>query len=110
MVAMKTLPFDPADYLGSPKAQAELLADAVESGNAAYVATALGVIARARGMAVIASESGITREALYKSLSASGDPRLTTLLGVTKALGIEIKMKFGKSTPPKRGRKPRAAA
>lgn len=109
-MALKTLPFDPAHYLKSPKAQAELLADAVESGDAGYIATALGVIARAQGMAEVASEAGVTREALYKSLSASGDPRLTTLLGVTKALGIELTMKLGKSARTKRGRKGPAAA
>lgn len=109
-MAIKTRPFDPARYLKSPKAQAELLADAVESGDAGYIATALGVIARAQGMADVASEAGVTREALYRSLSADGDPRLTTLLGVTKALGIELTMKLGKPGSFKRRRKSRAAA
>lgn len=109
-MAIKTIPFEASRYLKSPKAQAELLADAVESGDAGYIATALGVIARARGMAEVASEAGITREALYKSLSASGDPRLTTLLGVTKALGIEVKMKLGKTKPSKSRRRPPKAA
>ena len=109
-MALKTLPFDPAHYLKSPNAQAELLADAIDSGDAGYIATALGVIARAQGMAQVANEAGVTREALYKSLSASGDPRLTTLLGVTKALGIELSMKLGKPAPAKRRRKSRAAA
>ncbi len=75
---------------GTPEAQAELLSDALASGNAAYVAQALGVIARARGMTEVAREAGITREALYKSLSEDGDPRLTTLLGVMRALGVTL--------------------
>jgi probable addiction module antidote protein len=50
---MKTLPFDPADYLDTPEAQEELLADAVESGDAKYLAVALGTIARARGMSKV---------------------------------------------------------
>jgi len=74
----------------SAEAQTELLNDALASGDAGYVAHALGVIARARGMAGVAQESGLTREALYKSLSETGDPKLTTLLGVTRALGMTL--------------------
>lgn len=87
---LKTEPFDAARYLTSPEAQAKLLNDALASGDAAYVAQALGVIARARGMTEVAREAGVTREALYKALSESGDPRLTTLLGVTRALGVTL--------------------
>lgn len=88
---VKTEPFDAARYLSSPEAQAELLNDALASGNAAYVAQALGVIARARGMSAVARGAGVTREALYKSLSEDGDPRLTTLLGVMEALGVTLR-------------------
>jgi probable addiction module antidote protein len=86
----KTQPFDAARYLTSPEAQGELLNDALASGDAAYIAHALGVIARARGMTDVAREAGITREALYKSLSDEGDPRLTTLMGVIRALGLTL--------------------
>jgi probable addiction module antidote protein len=84
----KTEPFDAARYLTSPESQEELLNDAFASGDARYVSQALGVIARARGMTEVAREAGVTREALYKALSENGDPRLTTLLGVTRALGV----------------------
>lgn len=87
---VKTEPFDAARYLTSPEAQADLLNDALASGDAAYVAHALGVIARARGMTEVAREAGVTREALYKALSENGDPRLTTLLGVARALGVTL--------------------
>ena len=87
---VKTEPFDAARYLTSPEAQAELLNDALASGSAAYFANALGVIARARGMTEVAREAGVTREALYKALSEDGDPRLTTLLSVTRALGVTL--------------------
>ena len=92
---METTPFDPADYLDTPAAQTELLADAVDRGDAKYIAIALGTIARARGMTKIAQESGakesgVTREALYRALSKEGDPRLSTLLGVAKALGLKM--------------------
>lgn len=87
---VKTEPFDAARYLTSARAQSELLNDALASGNAAYFAHALGVIARARGMTEVAREAGVTREALYKALSEDGDPRLTTLLSVVRALGVTL--------------------
>jgi len=87
---VKTEPFDAARYLRSPESQAELLNDALASGDAGYVAQALGVIARARGMTEVARSAGVTREALYKALSEQGDPRLTTLLGVARALGVTL--------------------
>ena len=91
----KTEPFDAARYLTSPESQAELLNDALASGDAGYVANALGIIARARGMTEVAREAGVTREALYKALSENGDPRLTTLLGVARALGVTLTARVG---------------
>jgi len=88
---VKTVPFDAAQYLADPEDQAELISDALASGDAAMVAAALGVVARARGMTEVAREAGVTREALYTSLSDKGDPRLTTLLGVMRALGVTLK-------------------
>jgi probable addiction module antidote protein len=87
---VRTEPFDAALYLTSPSSQEELLNDALASGDARYVSQALGVIARARGMTAVAREAGMTREALYKALSENGDPRLTTLLGVARALGVTL--------------------
>lgn len=89
-MATKTLPFDAAQHLASPEAQAELLTDALETGDAKYVAQALGVIARARGMTEVAKGAGVAREALYKALSENGDPKLTTLLGVIRSLGFQL--------------------
>jgi probable addiction module antidote protein len=89
----KTIPFDAAEHLDDPQSQAELLADAFESGDATYITHALGVVARARGMTSVAKEAGVTREALYRSLSESGDPRLSTLIGVMKALGMRLSAK-----------------
>jgi probable addiction module antidote protein len=87
---VKTEAFDAARHLTSAEAQAELLNDALASGNAVYVANAFGVIARARGMTDVAREAGVTREALYTALSEEGDPRLTTVLGVARALGVTL--------------------
>jgi probable addiction module antidote protein len=89
-VTVEIFPFDAAPYLANPQSQAELIADALESGNASYIAAALGVVARARGMAAVAREAGVTRASLYKALSPDGDPQLTTLLGVMKALGLKL--------------------
>lgn len=89
-MALETFPFDPAEYLTTAESQAELLADAFETGNATYIAHALGVIARARGMTETAKQAGVTREGLYKALKKTGDPRLSTLLGVTEALGYRL--------------------
>lgn len=89
-MTLETLPFDAAKYLANPQSQAELIADALESGEAAYIAAARGVVARARGMAEVAREAGGAKASLYKALSENGDPQLTTLLGVMKALGLKL--------------------
>jgi probable addiction module antidote protein len=89
-MALKTTQWDPAEYLNSPEAIAAYLEAAFEDGDPSLIATALGDIARAMGMTQLASRAGVTREALYKALSPTGDPRLSTFLGVMKALGIKI--------------------
>lgn len=89
-MALETFPFDAADYLRSPDSQADLLSDAFASGDASYITHALGIVARARGMSEVARGAGVTREALYKALSETGDPRLSTLMGVLKSLGVKL--------------------
>lgn len=92
-MAIETSLFDASEFLDSADAQLELLQDAFESGDAGHVAHALGVVARARGMTGIAKEAGVSREALYKALTENGDPKLSTLLGVLKALGVSLAAK-----------------
>ena len=87
---LKTLPFDPADYLAGPEDQAELLSDALATGDAAYVANALGTIARARGRSDVARVAGVTREALYKALRPNAQPRFETVSRVCAALGVKL--------------------
>ncbi len=87
---LETRLFDGSEHLEDAESQMELLADAFETGDATYIAHALGVVARARGMTSIAKEAGVTREALYKALSETGDPKLSTLIGVMKALGVKL--------------------
>lgn len=92
-MAIKLTPFEPEKYVKDDASQVSLIADAFESGDAGYIADAIGIVARARGMTKVAQESGIAREALYQSLSAKGNPTLTTLLKVMKVLGIELTAK-----------------
>lgn len=89
----KLSPYDPAEDLGSDEAAAVFMAEAFETGDAAYIAHALGVVARARGMTQIAQQTGLSREQLYRSFSAHGNPTLKTTLAVMKALGIELTAK-----------------
>jgi len=102
-MALKTTLWDPSEYLDSPKSIAAYLEAAFEDGDPALIATALGDIARAIGMTQLASQTGVTREALYKALSPTGDPRLSTFLGVMKALGIKL------TPPPRLSARTRAA-
>ena len=90
-IRAKTAPYDAAEYLNTPEQMAAYLEAALEEGDPRYIAKALGNLARARGMSQLAKDTGLTREALYTSLSESGNPTLTTLLKVTSALGIQLK-------------------
>jgi len=92
-MAVKTIAFDAAKYLKSERAQIELISDALRTGNAGYIAAAIGTVARARGMTELAKETGLKRQSLYKALSEKGDPQLTTLLGVFNAMGLELRVK-----------------
>lgn len=90
MATTKTVPFDPAEHLTDAEDHAELLNDALASGNPGYIANALGTIARAHGMTKVAREAGVTREALYKALTRTGDPKLGTFVNVIAALNLRL--------------------
>lgn len=89
-MAIETKKWDAADFLDSPEAIAAYVEAVLEDGDPALIASALGTIARSKGMTQIARETGLTRAGLYKALSVDGDPRLTTFLGVMKSLGLSI--------------------
>lgn len=89
-MALETKPWDIQDYITSAERQLGYLEAALEDGDPGLIAAALGDIAKARGMAAVAEGAGITREGLYKALSQRGDPRLSTVLGVLKALNLKI--------------------
>ena len=86
----KTKPFDPAEYLDTSEGIAAYMTDALESGDPAFVADALGAVARARGMTEVAREAGVSRESLYRALSAEGNPEFATVMRVAQALGLQF--------------------
>jgi probable addiction module antidote protein len=93
MMAEKLTTYDPAEDLGSDEAIAIFMAEAFGTEDTAYIAHALGVVARAKGMTQIARDTGLSREQLYRSFSATGNPTLKTTIAVMKSLGIELTAK-----------------
>jgi len=87
---METKPFDTADYLDSPEMIGEYLNAAFETADPRLIKMALGNAARAVGMSEIAGRSGLNRQNLYRALSEEADPRLETLIGVIRALGLRL--------------------
>lgn len=86
----KTTRFDASAYLNTEERQVAYIAAALESGDADFVRDALGLVARARGMAEIAREAGLNRESLYKALGKSGNPEFSTVLRIMRALGLTL--------------------
>lgn len=90
---LKLLPFDATRYLVDDEAIAEYMAAVLESGDSDLLLLALGDIARARGMAQVAKDSGLGRESLYKALTPGSKPRFDTVLKVARALGVQLTAK-----------------
>jgi probable addiction module antidote protein len=88
-MAEKLTPYDPAEDLDSDEAMSVFISEAFDTGDVAYIAHALGVVARAKGMAQIARETGLSREHLYRSLGERGNPTLRTTMAVLRALGLK---------------------
>ena len=86
----KTRPFDLAEHLKSDEDVAAYLTLVIEEGEPGELAHALGIVARARGMAQVAEDAGLTREALYKALREDAQPRFDTINRVCKALGMKL--------------------
>jgi probable addiction module antidote protein len=88
----KTTRYDVAEHLRTPKEMAAYLEACLEEaeGDAAFIAKALGDIARAKGMSQVARDSGLSRESLYKALSGERSPDFDTILKVVTALGIKL--------------------
>jgi probable addiction module antidote protein len=87
-----TTRYDVAEHLRTPEEMAAYLEACLDEadGDAAFVAKALGDIARAKGMTQVARDSGLSRESLYKALSGERSPNFDTVLKVIGALGIKL--------------------
>ena len=90
--ATKTTIYDVAEHLRTPEEMAAYLDAWLEEApdDAAGIARALGDIARAKGMTQVAKDAGLSRESLYRALSADGNPSFATVLKVAKALGVKL--------------------
>ena len=93
MKTNKLRKWDSAEHLQSEEDVALYFAAAIDEAgdDAAFIAKALGNIARARGMSQLARDTNIGRESLYKALSGEGNPSFSTILKVTKALGLKFR-------------------
>ena len=89
---IKTTPYDVAEHLRTPEEMAAYLDAWLEEApdDAAGIAKALGNIARAKGMTQVAKDAGLSRESLYRALSADGNPSFSTVLKVARALGVKL--------------------
>jgi probable addiction module antidote protein len=88
----ETSPYDVAEHLRTPEEMAAYLDAWFEEApdDAAGIARALGDIARAKGMTQVAKDAGLSRESLYRALSAEGNPSFATVLKVARALGVKL--------------------
>jgi probable addiction module antidote protein len=82
--------FDAADYLDSDETIAEFLTAALEDENPEVFLAAISAVAKARGMAAIATSAGLGRESLYKALAPGAKPRYDTVLKVLHGLGVKL--------------------
>lgn len=91
MAKTRARPWDVTEHLKKDEDMAAYLEAALEEGDPALVAAALGDVARAKGMAQIAREAGLGRESLNKALSPEGNPEFATVLKVVRALGLRLR-------------------
>ena len=105
MAKTATSRYDVAEHLRTSEDRAAYLDASIEEadGDAAFVAKALGDIVRARGMAQVASDTGLSRESLYKALSGERVPRLDTVLRVVGALGLKLRAEASRAVQHQSG-------
>lgn len=87
---LKTIIFDPAAYLETEDDIIAYLDASMESGNPKDIASALGDVARSKGMTELSRKTGVGRQALYAALSTEGNPTLETLTSVLAAIGLRL--------------------
>ncbi len=89
-MTVRTRAYDVADYLTDPARVTAYLGEVFETGDAVAIAAALGDVARAKGMTDPARDAGLTRAEIYQSPSENGNPRLSTLPRVIRAMGVRL--------------------
>lgn len=87
---IKTRPYDSARYLDTPETIAAYLTEALETEDSSFIASALGTVARAKGMSGVARKAGLSRENLYRSLDGQTKPELDTIIRVFGAVGLTL--------------------
>ena len=87
---VETRLFDPANYLETEEDILYYLEAAMEGNDPKHIASALGDVARSKGMTEVANKAGLGRQALYSALSENGNPTLETLTSVLSALGLQL--------------------
>jgi len=87
---MKTSRFDAARYLDTEERQTAYISAALMTGDAAFIRDALGLVARARGIAKIARSADLNRESLYRAFGENGNPEFATVMRVVRALGLTL--------------------
>ena len=95
-MSIKSKTFNAEDYLDNDETIAEYLNLALEDSNPEMLLLAIANIARARGMAQVAQDSGLGRESLYKALSDGAKPRFDTVFKVIRALGLKLQVASNK--------------
>ncbi len=87
---LKTTKFDVTDHLKTKKKQIAYLSAALDEDDPSFIATAIGDVAKARGISSFAAETGLSREAIYKSFRPGGNPTLETMNKALKPLGLRL--------------------
>ena len=103
MAKTQTRPWDAAEHLETEEDIAAYLNVALEEGDLSLIMAALGDIARARRMVVVAQETGLGRESLYKALSSDGNPEFATVLKVVRALGLRLQASAARGAKGRQG-------
>jgi probable addiction module antidote protein len=89
---LKTTRWDASEFLDDDEAIAAYLNATFEDGSPAFIAASIGHVAKAKGMSQIARETGLSRENLYRALGDGGNPELSTMTKVMRALGMRIRI------------------
>jgi probable addiction module antidote protein len=107
-MALKTTRWDASEFLDNDEAVAAYLNAAFEDGDPNFIAASIGHVAKAKGMSQIARETGLSRESLYRALGDDGNPELSTMTKVMRALGMRIQI--APASRHRQSRRKRAAA